>query len=200
MKHIFFIIIILVVSLFTGCMMMGGMMHKMQHDEHKETSNKLIKEVEIHNYRITAEFPPLFYYEEAVFRIKIYSLNDSMASTASIRLMISEIGNEKHSDTVQFNRDLYKDSGGNYSDTYLVKTKKDLKITYAISGLEGVVLKKPIEIEAERVVHIRQKQTGMCPPERLAISRAGMHVIGPYAIVGGIVMVTMMVIMIGRVL
>lgn len=186
MKQILFVVIIPII--FSGCMMMGGMMHKMDDDGHKEMSEKLIKEVEINDYRITAEFPPLFYNEEAVFRIKIYSLADSTASSANVRLLISDIGHEHHSDAVQFDRDLYKDSNGNYSVTYSVRIKKDLKITYIISELEDIVLKKPIEIEAERNVHIKQKQSGMW-----------MHDIGPYAIIGGVVMLTMMVFMIGRV-
>ncbi len=198
MKHIFFIIIIiiiLIVSSFTGCMMTGGMMHKMDDDGHKEMSENLIKEIEINNYKITAEFPPLFNMKEVTFRIKIYSLKDSMASTASVRLLISrgvepstEIGHEHHSDAVQFDKVLDKDSSGNYSDTYLVKATKNLKISYVISELEDVVLKKPIEIEAERSVHNPQKQNGMW-----------MHDIGPYAIIGGVVMFTMMVFMVGRV-
>lgn len=187
MKQILFIIIILAVSSLTGCMMMGGMMHKMHHHELQDTFEKLQKEVEIHNYRITAEYPPLFYNEKAVFRLKIYSFKDSLASTASVRLLISEIGNEHLADAVQFDSGLNKDSAGNYSESHIVKSKKDLKITYFISELEGVVLKKPIEIEAERNVHL--KQSGMT-----------MHDIGPFAIVGGVIMLTMMVFMIGRLL
>ncbi len=189
MKQILFTIIILFVSSFTGCMMMGGMMHKTGHNNHTETTEKLIKEVEIHDYRITAEFPPLFYKKEAVFRIKIYSIKDSILSTANVRLLISTTEHEHHTESVQFDRDLYKNSDGNYSDTYLVKTTKDLKISYIISELEGIVLKKPIEIEAERSVYTTHKSSGMW-----------MHDIGPYAIIGGVVMLTMMVFMIGRVL
>ncbi|MDI6802725.1 MAG: hypothetical protein QME58_02615 [Bacteroidota bacterium] len=184
MKYILFTIIILFVSSFTGCMMMGGMMHKTGHNNHTETTEKLIKEVEISDYRITAEFPPLFYNTESVFQIKIYSLNDSIPSTATVRLLISEFGHDGHFEAVQ----LDKDSNGNYSTTYLVKTKKDLKISYIISELEDIVLKKPIEIEAERSVHTTHKSSGMW-----------MHDIGTYAVVSGVIMLTMMVFMIGRV-
>ncbi|MDP2209604.1 MAG: hypothetical protein Q8K98_12665 [Bacteroidota bacterium] len=188
MKHFLAVIIFVAVTSLTGCMMMGGMMHKMDDDGHKEMSEKLIKEVEINDYRITAEFPALFYKSDALFGIKIYSLKDSMTSTASVRLMISEFGHEIHSDAVQFDRDLYKDSDGNYSTTYLVKTKKDIKVSYLISELEDVVLKKPVEIEAQLSIHTAHKQHG-----------GWMHDIGPYAIIGGVVMLTMMVFMVGRV-
>lgn len=180
--------IIVLATAMSGCMMMGGMMHKLDNNEHKEMSEKLIKEVEINDYRITAEFPPLFYNEEAIFRIKIYSLKDSMASTASVRLLITEIGHEHNSDAVQFDKVVYKDSNGNYSTTYLVKAKKDIKVSYLISDLEDVVLKKPVEIEAQLSVHTSHKQHG-----------GGMHDMGPYAIIGGVVMLTMMVFMVGRV-
>ncbi len=188
MKLILFSIFILSISSLPGCMMMGGMMHKMDNNEHKEMAEKLIKEVEINDYRITAEFPALFYNEEALYRIKIYSLKDSLASTASVRLIISEYGHDGHPDAIQFDRDLHKNSNGNYSTTYRVKTKKDVKVSYLISELEDVVLKKPIEIEAQLSVHTPHKQHG-----------GGMHDIGPYAIIGGVVMLTMMVFMVGRV-
>lgn len=187
MRYVVMVINILVIISFTGCMMMGGMLHKMDDDGHKEMSEKLIKEVEINDYRITAEFPTLTYDKEAVFRLKIYLIKDSIASSASVRLMISEAVHERHTDEDQFYRDLNKDSDGNYSEIYFVKTTKNLKISYIITELEDLVFKKPIEIGAERSVHIPQKQNGMW-----------MHDIGPYAIIGGVVMLTIMVFMMGR--
>ncbi|MDI6802730.1 MAG: hypothetical protein QME58_02640 [Bacteroidota bacterium] len=188
-NRMIYIPILLIISsmmLLNGCMMPGMMTHspadQQNEDHNRSAQGKIVKEIIADDYRIVAEYSSEIVQQESSIHLGTYLLNDSTLLPVQGRVTLKDVGNNNTISTQLFG--ILKDQ--KYVYKFSVNQPSEYRIIFEIETINNNTLPKPIVFD----VFVKS-----LPLNSSAAVSGGFKLSTPI-IVGGIVMVTMMIIMI----
>jgi len=173
--------------LFSGCMMSGMMMDhssREQNRDHEQNSpEKLVKEIITDDYRVIAEIPTIIFDRESSAFLRVFPLNDSTLLPIEGTVTLRDIGNNN---TVISSQKFIVSKNQEYVYKFSLHHPSDYQIIFEIESISENKLNKPIIAD------------GLVKSERMSghSSESGGFKLSTPIIIGGVVMVSMMIIMI----
>ncbi|MBS4027370.1 MAG: hypothetical protein KGZ58_01935 [Ignavibacteriales bacterium] len=188
-NYVFFITALLLSTFSSGCMMFmhGGMMGD-SHDSQSQNKHDMkptVKEVTVGDYRIVAEFPHLMQHEETNFTLKIFSSKDSLWTNAKVRIQVANENKEKLVDEI-----LSSSEKQMYDYQFIPHEKGKFTISFVVEQLDESLLKMPITL-SETLETMEMGESHQNHSSGFELT--------PTMVVGGVVMLAMMVVMMGRI-
>lgn len=142
-----------------------------------------MKELRYGNYTIIAEFPPLRLSETTIFSLQIKSSVDSVENAAKVRIRVKNANSTRSDAIVEKLLSVSNDSTFKFSFSPSEKGVYDIE--FLIEELGNVPLEKPLTLSA------RQEIAMMENDQRNSIGSSSP------VIIGGVIMATMMLVMLG---